>query len=80
VATIVDEVDDVESVDTTVEDVERSGEVVEALTQVTLVITTATGGVAAARALIDQIADAVKSARGLKQALVETDDGPQPLT
>jgi hypothetical protein len=68
----------VASADAHVEETERSVFGLD-IAAITLTITTVSGGVGAASVLLDKIRDLIKSIRGVRQALVETPDGPKPL-
>jgi len=80
--TIVDEarqLPGVASVEHTVEEPERSGELLEVIQSVTLILTAAGGAAGATALLLDKLKDLVKSARGLRKALIQTPKGLKPI-
>jgi hypothetical protein len=69
----------VTSVDSQVEQAERSLGPAEMITSVTLVLTSAAGAAGAAALLLDKLKELVKSARGVRNAWVQTPNGPKPV-
>jgi len=73
------EVPDKAAANVRVEAVERSPLAGIDIASVTLTLTALAGAAGAASLLLDRVRDLVKSARGLRQVLVETREGPKPI-
>ena len=70
---------DVTGVEVTIQEQERSGELAEVIQSATLLLTAAGGAAGATALLLDQLKKLVKSARGLRKALIETPKGLKPI-
>lgn len=73
----VTDLEGVDAVDVEVEDDERSN--VELLQSITLTLTAAGGAVGATNILLGQVAKLIKTAKGVRAAWRDTEDGPVPI-
>jgi hypothetical protein len=69
----------VTGVEATEQEPERSGELNEVIQSATLILTAAGGAAGATALLLDQLKKVVKSARGLRKAMIETPQGVKPI-